>query len=199
MQVGELAPSFTLPAANREGEITLEDYRGEMPLLLALFRGLYCPFCRRRISLLRPACESLRDAGVALLGVVIATPERARQYFRHFPACFPIAAAPDRSIHRAYGVVESTWTRELLQKAERDSARILREMGTEAPTGQATAAFIRANGFDVSAEDDAEMRRPSQSVGYFLVMPDGRIRLARVEQLDPVPDVDEILRRLTSP
>jgi len=38
---GEPAPNFTLPAGNREGTVSLADYRGRSPLLLALFRGLY--------------------------------------------------------------------------------------------------------------------------------------------------------------
>lgn len=38
---GEPAPDFTLPAANREGSVSLAEYRGKSPLLLALYRGLY--------------------------------------------------------------------------------------------------------------------------------------------------------------
>lgn len=38
---GEPAPDFTLPAANRDGVVSLAEYRGNRPLLLALFRGLY--------------------------------------------------------------------------------------------------------------------------------------------------------------
>jgi peroxiredoxin len=41
VQVGEPAPDFTLPAADRDGTVSLGDYRGERPVLLALFRGLY--------------------------------------------------------------------------------------------------------------------------------------------------------------
>ena len=41
VQPGEPAPAFMLPAANREGSVSLADYRGKRPLLLALFRGLY--------------------------------------------------------------------------------------------------------------------------------------------------------------
>jgi hypothetical protein len=40
-----------------------------------------------------------------MLGVVIASPERSRFYFKYLNApCFPVAAAPDRSVHRAYGL-----------------------------------------------------------------------------------------------
>ena len=41
VQPGEPAPDFKLPAANSEGAVSLADYRGLSPLLLALFRGLY--------------------------------------------------------------------------------------------------------------------------------------------------------------
>jgi len=38
---GEPAPDFTLPAAHGDGTVSLTDYRGRNPVLLALFRGLY--------------------------------------------------------------------------------------------------------------------------------------------------------------
>ena len=41
VQPGEPAPDFALPTANREGTVSLADYRGRSPLLLALYRGLY--------------------------------------------------------------------------------------------------------------------------------------------------------------
>ena len=38
---GESAPDFTLPSAHANGAVSLADYRGRSPVLLALFRGLY--------------------------------------------------------------------------------------------------------------------------------------------------------------
>jgi peroxiredoxin len=38
---GDPAPHFALPAVNREGQVSLDDYRGRSPLLLGLFRGLH--------------------------------------------------------------------------------------------------------------------------------------------------------------
>ena len=38
---GEPAPDFILPSGQGEGTVSLADYRGKSPLLLALFRGLY--------------------------------------------------------------------------------------------------------------------------------------------------------------
>jgi peroxiredoxin len=41
VQPGEQAPDFIVPAVNRSGPLSLNDYRGRSPLLLALFRGVY--------------------------------------------------------------------------------------------------------------------------------------------------------------
>ena len=41
VQLGERAPDFKLPAVDREGTVSLSDYRGRSPVLLALLRGLY--------------------------------------------------------------------------------------------------------------------------------------------------------------
>jgi peroxiredoxin len=38
---GDPAPSFGLPAVNREGQVSLDDYRGRSPVLVGLFRGLH--------------------------------------------------------------------------------------------------------------------------------------------------------------
>ena len=40
-RLGDPAPNFALPAVNREGKVSLDDYRGRSPLLLGLFRGLH--------------------------------------------------------------------------------------------------------------------------------------------------------------
>ena len=41
LQSGDPAPHFALPAVNREGQVSLGDYRGRSPVLVGLFRGLH--------------------------------------------------------------------------------------------------------------------------------------------------------------
>src|SRR5437899_486866 len=48
LQPGEPASAFTLPAANREGTVSLDSLRGR-PFLIGFYRGLHCPFCRRQV------------------------------------------------------------------------------------------------------------------------------------------------------
>ncbi|HEY1361289.1 MAG TPA: redoxin domain-containing protein, partial [Xanthobacteraceae bacterium] len=47
---GEPAPDFALPAVDGIGTVSLADYRGKSSVFLALFIGLWCPFCRRAIA-----------------------------------------------------------------------------------------------------------------------------------------------------
>ena len=44
VRAGDSAPEFELPAADRDGNIALRDYLGHSPVLLGLFRGMYCAF-----------------------------------------------------------------------------------------------------------------------------------------------------------
>ncbi len=41
LQPGEEAPDIALPDAHREGSVSLAEYRGKTPVLVALLRGLY--------------------------------------------------------------------------------------------------------------------------------------------------------------
>jgi hypothetical protein len=164
-----------------------------------MLRGLYCPFCRRHISQLRPACDTLKQEGIQLLGVVVASAARARQYFGYRPPCFPIAAAPDRGIHRAYGLPSVERTAQFLEETQRLAAEANAELGIEAPPGEAGPAFMKWDGFEMTPEDQAEHERPLQFVGYFLVGRDGVIRWAQVApregSLHP-PKAEELLALL---
>lgn len=73
IQPGDRAPGFSLPAINREGAVSLDEYRGKQPVLVGLFRGLSCPFCRRHLVQLSATQEKLKPTGVETLGVVNTT------------------------------------------------------------------------------------------------------------------------------
>jgi len=78
LKPGEPAPSFTLPIANGVGSVSLADYQGKRPVLLAFFRGLYCAFCRRHIGHLGGTRDKLLAAGVETLAITASPLERAR-------------------------------------------------------------------------------------------------------------------------
>jgi|SRR5262245_14505045 len=180
---GDRAPDFDLPAADRDVRISLSDCYHRGPVLLLLLRGLYCSFCRRHISQLRSTCDLLQGAGIAMLGVVIASAERSRLYFRfgHTP-CFPLAAAPDRSVHHAYGLPAVVRTPQMMAAGIQLATEMLREMNIDS-RGDPFNTMHHYDGWVDTPEDDAEFKRPLQSVGYYFIDRQGIIRWASAGKL----------------
>jgi len=196
---GDPAPDFELPAGDRDDTLRLADYRARTPVLLAVMRGLYCPFCRRHLTQLGDVAEPLRDAGIAVLGVVVATAERARLYFRFRPARFPVAVDPTRATHRAYGLAEVERTPEVLQAAERAALELAKQLELRTTPNATPAQLsqeVNFDGFVPLASDVTEKQAPLQMTGHFLVDRAGIIRWASVEKPSSLtfPSPEELLR-----
>ncbi len=206
---GDRAPDFTLPAADREGVVSRADCRGRTPVLLGLFRGVYCPFCRRALVRMGQVAERLRAEGVEALAVVATTAENARLYFRYRPPRLRVAADPDFTTHRLYGVPaprradigESSWALPVNPSGE---------LPEPLPVREASAALSRLDGYAPTPPDRADAARPSlQFLGQFLVDRAGVIRWSDVEcaregfaGLGKFPTDDELraaVRRLPAP
>lgn len=182
IDVGQRAPDVELPAADRDGVVSLAQYRGKFPVLLALFRGLYCPFCRRQIAQLSVVADRLRAEGIETMGVVGTAAERARLYFRLNPLRFPLGADPDLLTHRAYGLPVIERNDEAAEMVERAAQRLARELHIEAPPGEGRAIVDAADGFKRLESDAADrLRHQIQLIGQFLIDRDGVIRWCRTE------------------
>jgi peroxiredoxin len=182
VQPGEPAPDFTLPAVEREGTVSLADYRGRAPVLLALFRGLYCPFCRRAIAQLGITRDKLRGMGVETLGVVATKTENARLYFRHRPSRLPLAADAELATHRAYGLPKTPVTPDLLQAMKTVRVNPTGDLPEPMSLAEAAQAIDRLDGFEPTATDREDMERQfPQLKGQFLVDRDGIVRWANIE------------------
>lgn len=111
LQPGDRAPNVILDAITQEGKIALDDFRGQKPVLVGLFRGLHCAFCRRHIAAQARLDPELREKGVESLTVVNTPIERARLYFRYHPMPNLLAASdPERASHRAFGLPNLEFT-----------------------------------------------------------------------------------------
>lgn len=182
LQPGEPAPDFTLPAIDRDGTVSLGDYRGRSPLLVGLFRGIYCPFCRRAIAQLGAAQPRLQAAGVETLAIVATQPERARLYFRYRPTRVPLAADPELVTHRAFGVPRPTLTPQLMEDLRAVRVNPTGDLPAPLPVPEAANALDEMDRFEFTATDNEEMERQfPQMVGQFLVDRAGVIRWANIE------------------
>ena len=181
VQPGQQAPEFNLPAASGDGAVSLAQYRGKSPVYVALFRGLYCSFCRRHVVHLGSIAQKLQELGVQTLGVVATDPERARFYFRFRPPRMPMGADPELTTHQAYGLPSFPLTPEAYEVGNAAAARELRRLNQQVPA-EPLQAFTKLDGYEVTPADQADFERhQAQLTGTFLVDRDGIVRHAYVE------------------
>jgi peroxiredoxin len=179
---GEPAPDFTLPAVHRDGTVSLADYRGRSPLLLAFFRGLYCPFCRRQIAKLGLTQDKLRAAGVETLAVVASNLERTRLYFRYRPTRIPLAVDPDLVSHRAFGVSAFPVTPAVLSALEAVKTDAMGELPGPLPIREAFRALQKKERFELTDTDKREEEQQGMlDTGQFLMDRDGIVRWVNLE------------------
>ena len=200
VQPGEPAPAFTLPAVDGQDPISLTDYRGRSPVFLALFPGLWCPFCRREIAQATGNEGTLRTMGVETLGVVATPPENARLYFKFRPSRLRLAADPNLTTHHAYGVPKPIPTPEFMRALETTRINPDGAFPEPLPIMQAAAAVAKLDGYAESETDRADMQRQwPQLKGQFLIDLDGIVRWVSIEGAEGMaglgrfPSAEEIL------
>ena len=169
---------FALPRADTDGLVSLTEYRGQASVLLALFRGLYCPFSRQQMAQLAKITEKLRPLGVETLGVVATAAERARSYFRRVPTRLVLASDPDLTTHRAYGLDQWERNAETAVIIEQAAREYLLELGIPpAPSGTSRDVLDRSDGWQPADSDRADRERHRiQLIGQFLIDRAGVIR-----------------------
>jgi peroxiredoxin len=182
IQPGDLAPEFTLPAVERDGTVSLADYRGRSPLFLALFIGLWCPFCRRQIAQMGATEAKLKAVGVEALGIVATPPANARLYFKYRPTRLRLGADPALSTHRAYGVPKPAPTPEMMQAMASLRINPTGELPEALPIPEAAAAVGRFDNYTNTETDQADIDRQwPQLKAQFLIDRDGVVRWTNVE------------------
>jgi hypothetical protein len=167
---------------HREGTVSLADYRGRSSVLLAFFRGLYCPFCRRQIAKLGLARDKLLAAGVETLAVVASPLERTRLYFRYRPTRVPLAVDPDLVSHRAFGIPQYPVTPEILDSLETVETDVMGELPRPLPIRKAFKALQEKDRFDFTDTDKQELEQQFPlETGQFLVDRRGIVRWVNLE------------------
>lgn len=193
---GDVAPEFTLATVLDGTAVSLAKYREKTAVLLGLFRGLHCPFCRRQIFHLSGIQSSLTAMGVTTLIVVNTQRERAALYFRYQPAAGVLLVDPEASVHRLFGVPEVIPDEAFMRARINPTGELPHPMHPM----EANVALNAKDGFEISLVDteifDAHGR---QLVGHFLIDRHGVVRWTSIEAEDGVdtvgifPSVSQIL------
>src|SRR4029453_9742870 len=200
LRPGDPAPQFALPAVNREGQVSLDDYRGRSSVLVGLFRGLHCPFCRRQIVQLGATQEKLKALGVETMAVVNTPLERARLYFKYRPARVLLTADPEAVTHRSFGLHEGTpvedesqasWAKGTFTMGQLQATLINPSGELPEPQNpfQAMETLNKRDGFDMT-EVDKQIAAAHGFIlpGHFLIDQGGVIRWLQIEASERMGD-----------
>ncbi|CAN7706763.1 redoxin domain-containing protein [Mesorhizobium sp. LjNodule214] len=194
LRLGERAPNVVLDAITREGKIAIDDFRGQKPVLVGLYRGLHCPFCRRHIATVSLLTPALNAKGIESLTVVNTPIERARLYLRYHPMVSLLAASdPERASHRAFGLPnmqiidgESAWP----QKVSMSDVKAMRidlpgEMPEPMDPFSALEYLNKKDNYDITEADQQMIATGvGQLMGQFLLDCNGVVRWTFSEVFD---------------
>jgi hypothetical protein len=141
--------------------------------------------------------EQLKRGGVETLAVVNTTLDRARLYFKYRPVRMPLAADPEASTHRAYGVpaFEVGDTSQWPFRATPDELMSLRvnptgELPEALPVPEAAAELNRREGFQPTEVDgQIAAAHGGQLDGFFLLDREGIVRWAHIEAGERMTDM----------
>jgi peroxiredoxin len=191
LQLGDRAPNVVLDAITQEGKIALDDFRGQKPVLIGLFRGLHCAFCRRHIAAQARLDPELREKGVGSLTVVNTPIERARLYFRYHPMPNLLAASdPERASHRAFGLPNLEFTQDETNWPYKVAMAVAKDMRVDIPgelpgpmDPMAAGEILNKRDHYELTEADEQMMATGhgQLVGQFLLDRQGIVRWSFTE------------------
>ncbi|MFE4107837.1 peroxiredoxin family protein [Almyronema epifaneia] len=107
LNIGDRAPDFHLLHVQSKEMVTLSDYWGKQPVVLAFTRifteNQYCPLCFPHIVALNKASKRLQAKGAAVL-LITSTDERQSQIVqRDLGLEIPLLSNPSCQVFRRYG------------------------------------------------------------------------------------------------
>jgi peroxiredoxin len=209
LKPGERAPNVVLDAITRQGKVAIDDFRGQKPVLVGLYRGLHCPFCRRHIAALAQLEPALREKGVESLTVVNTPIDRARLYFRYHPIPnFLAAADPERTSHEAFGLPNLQFTENETAWPHKVSFSDVKTMRLSIPNDMpdpmepfaALDYLNKKDAYDITPADEQIIAGGvGQLVGQFLLDREGIVRWTFTEvdeggrRMFGAPNGDEVM------
>ncbi len=103
LSVGDRATDFELPNAHGR-QIRLADQLERGPVVLAFYRGAWCPFCNLQLRGLQQALPEIEAIGASLLAISPQLPDRSRAMVDKNELTFEVLSDIDSAVASAYGV-----------------------------------------------------------------------------------------------
>jgi peroxiredoxin len=104
LAVGEVLPDFALPDASGR-VVTSDELLDRGPLVLAFFRGGWCPYCDRTLKALEAVRTAIEATGAVLAGVAPVTPAELARIAAEKGLSFPLLSDTGGSLSRLCGLL----------------------------------------------------------------------------------------------
>jgi peroxiredoxin len=106
LKEGEQAPDFTLPTA-RGLAVRLSDLLLKGPVVIAFYRGQWCPYCHLALRAYQRALPQLQSSGISLLAISPQTPDHSRALAKKLELTFAVLSDVGNRVARQFGLVFS--------------------------------------------------------------------------------------------
>src|SRR6478735_2398879 len=101
LAVGDAAPDFAL-TTDKGDTLRLSDLKGRRIVLYA-YPAAMTPGCTTQACDFRDSLQSLKAAGVEVIGISPDSPEKLAKFRDHDNLNFPLVSDPDKAVLTAYG------------------------------------------------------------------------------------------------
>lgn len=121
LRAGDIAPMFNL--MDTEGRKFSSELALRMgPLVVAFYRGIWCPYCNAELKALQEAHAALRERGAHMVALSPQTMQNSRKSQRKAGMTFPVLMDPGGVVAAAYGLRWTTpeYLRDIHRKANAD-------------------------------------------------------------------------------
>ena len=106
LQVGETVPPFVLPDPTGNSVAILDLLAGG-PVVLAFYRGGWCPYCSTQLRALQAVLPELRHAEATLLAISPQTPDNSLSTAEKLELACPVLSDAGNRVARSFGLVFS--------------------------------------------------------------------------------------------
>jgi len=101
LKVGDKAPDFSLPNAFGK-QVRLSDYLKKGPVILAFYRGAWCPFCNIQLHALHESMPQFKQYNANLIMVTLQTPDKSLDQIKKDKYTFQVLSDLDSSVIKKY-------------------------------------------------------------------------------------------------
>ncbi|MEM8603090.1 MAG: peroxiredoxin-like family protein [Cyanobacteria bacterium P01_H01_bin.121] len=104
LKVGDLIPEFTLSDATGK-TVTITEVLTQGPVVLAFYRGGWCPYCNLELKALQNVLPEIEAAGATLIAISPETPDNSLTTQEKNELAFTVLSDIDNQVAREFGLV----------------------------------------------------------------------------------------------